>query len=122
MFTTLNIKNKFIYILRAAKTNFYKNKFNKVSYSPKLTWKVIKEVVDSKNHDSDKIKSVKNDGDIIYTNENPCKVANLFNSFFTNIGENNASNIITNFYCVENLTNELFDSYFNEIINESEVF
>lgn len=30
-------KNKFTYILRAAKSNFYKIKFNKVSYSPKLT-------------------------------------------------------------------------------------
>jgi len=53
-------KNKLTFIIRAAKIN-YKNKFKEVSSSPKLTWKVIKEVLDKNNNKNDDIKVIKLD-------------------------------------------------------------
>lgn len=44
----IKYKNNFTKILRTAKINFYKKKFNDISYSPKLTWKMIKEITKKK--------------------------------------------------------------------------
>jgi len=40
----IKYKNNFTNILRTAKINFYKKNVNDISYSPKLTWKMIKEI------------------------------------------------------------------------------
>lgn len=52
-------KNKFTTILRAAKNTYFKNKFNKVPYSPKLTWKVINEITGKHISNKEDISHVK---------------------------------------------------------------
>lgn len=44
----IKYKNNFTKILRTAKINFYKKKCNDISYRPKLTWKMIKEITTTK--------------------------------------------------------------------------
>lgn len=54
-------KNKLTTIIRAAKINYYKNKFQEVSFSPKLTWKVINEILDKNDNKNDDVKVIKFD-------------------------------------------------------------
>lgn len=79
-------KNKFTTILRAAKNTYFKNKFNEVSYSPKLTWKVINETTGKHIFNKEDISHVKVNHKVINTCDDPYMVSNTFNSYFTNLG------------------------------------
>jgi len=72
-----------------------------LSNSQNLTWKVIKEVVDSKKHINDKINTIKDGYNIIDNSENPIKTSNLFNTFVTSIGKNLPNNITSSFDCIK---------------------
>ena len=115
-------KNKFTTILRAAKTNYFKYKFNKLSSSPKHTWKVINEITDRKNTRNDDIKKIKINDRTINTCDNPKLVSNTFNNFFTNLGKNLSNNIEkSNMTYKEDVFAVSFNQFFTEIICESEV-
>jgi len=75
-------KNIFTSILRITKNNFYKKNFNDISYSPKLTWKLITELTLSKNKNSDNIKSLIHKNEHIIPSEDPVRASNVFNTFF----------------------------------------
>lgn len=70
-------KNKLTTIIRAAKINYYKNKLKELSFSPKLTWEVIKDVLDSNNNNDDDIKVIKLDDITIGVNNGPLNIANI---------------------------------------------
>jgi len=115
-------KNIFTSILRITKNNFYKKKFNDISYSPKLTWKLITELTLSKNKNSNHIKSLMHNNEHIIPSEDPVRASNVFNMFFTNIGINLANKIKnSNQHFVETNTDVDFDMYFNEEINKPEI-
>lgn len=48
-------KNNFTKILRGVKIKFYKKKFADASFSPTLTWKIIKEILEKKKTLNDEI-------------------------------------------------------------------
>jgi len=111
-------KNKLTTIIRAAKINYYKNKFQEVSFNPKLTWKVINEIL-NKNDDA---KVIKLDDKTFDVKNEPLNIAIIFNNFFINIGNCLACNIEESTYNFEeNITPISFNSKFNENIKESDV-
>ncbi|XP_060845463.1 uncharacterized protein LOC132925050 [Rhopalosiphum padi] len=108
-------KNKLTTIIRAAKVNYYKNKFQEVSSNPKLTWKLINEILDKNNNKNDDVEVVKLD------DVKKLKIANIFNNFFINIGNSLACNIEESYKFEENITPISYNSTFNENIKESDV-
>jgi len=64
-------KNKFTTVLRAAKNTYFKNKFNKGSYSTKLTWKVINEITGKNISNKEDISHVKVNNKVINTCDDP---------------------------------------------------
>jgi len=115
-------KNKLTSIIRAAKINYYKNKFQEFSFSPKLTWKVINEILDNNNNKNDDVKVIKIDDYTLDVKNEPLNIANIFNNFFINIGNSLACNIEeSTFKFEENITPISFNSTFNENIKESDV-
>lgn len=117
----IKYKNNFTNILRTAKINFCKKKFNEISYSQKLTWKMIKEITIKKINEY-KIELTRDNNENIYSSKDPIKVSNLFNNFFTNIGSNLANKIKqSNLNCDEKNTSESFDVYFKELINDHKI-
>jgi len=118
----IKYRNIFTRVLRATKNNFYKKKFTNVLYSPKLTWELIKEDTLSKNIKVDAIKTLIHNNEHIIPSEDPMRVSNLFNVFFTNIGSNLASKIIkSNLVYDEPSTNASFNMIFEEKINMHEI-
>jgi len=66
--------------------NFIKKKYEDVSYRPKLTWRVIREMLDrNKKSVKDEIKAIKINNNIVQTNTNQNRVANVFNDFFISV-------------------------------------
>jgi len=117
----IKYKNNFTNILRTAKINFYKKKFNEISYSPKLTRKMTKEITIKKRNE-DKIELIRYNNENIYSSKDPMRVSNVFDKFFTNIGSNLANKIKqSNLNYNEINTSESFDMYFKEIINDHEI-
>lgn len=55
-YTKKKYKNAFTNILRLAKIQFYEEKFRKVSYNPKLTWKLVNEITGGNLQNHNKIK------------------------------------------------------------------
>lgn len=51
-------KNTFTNLLRLAKIKFYENKFRKVSYNPKLTWKLVNEITGCNSKNNESIKTI----------------------------------------------------------------
>jgi len=78
----INYKNKFTNILRLTKINFFKTKFKNVASSPKLTWKLIKEITNTEVNSSNEIKSILIDNKVINALDEPHAISNFFNSFF----------------------------------------
>jgi len=74
--------------LRLAKIKFYEEKFRKVLYNPKLTWKLINKITGSNPKNNDKIKTVIVNDIILNVDDNPKEVSNMFNNYFSNVGKN----------------------------------
>lgn len=75
----IKYKNNFTKILRKAKINFYKKKFNEISYSPKLTWKMMKEITISKKRSK---QFYTHNNENISSSRDPTKVSKVFYKFF----------------------------------------
>lgn len=117
-------KNTFTKILRLTKLNFYQNKINSVSSNPKLTLKLINEKT-NKNFDKAKeINSIQINKQILYATDEPQKIANIFNTFFVDIGSKLAENNIVEVNPIEEviqLNGNSYDNIFNEKITETEI-
>lgn len=110
-------RNQFSKIIRLAKNKHYINEFKEVSYSPKLTFKLINNVANTncKIKNDEEIHSILFDNESINTSVNPIKVSNIFNKYFTTIGSNLGGLINKpNFHFDEPNTIESFDTFFNK--------
>ncbi len=76
-----------------AKQAYFKNSFNDSKDNPKKTWKIINELT-SKNRKSPHIGEVDLNGDLI---NDPSKIADAFNDYFSNIGPDLADKINLNY-------------------------
>ena len=85
----ISYKNTLTKLLRSAKRTYFSKRLESCKNDMKNTWKVIKEAMNSTNNKStiDKIKS--NDTLI----DDPVSISNIFNSYFSQIGNNLASKI-----------------------------
>jgi hypothetical protein len=95
-----------------------------ISYSPKLTFKLINDVAST----NCKIKNDEEKHSIFFSNENinssvnPIRVSNIFNKYFTTIGSNLGGLINkSNFHHDEPNTTESFDTIFNKKVSVDEV-
>lgn len=119
----INYKNNFTNILRLTKIKFFKTKFKNVILSPKLTWKLIKEITNTEVNSWKEIKSILINNRVINALDKPHAVSSFFNIFFTEIGKNTLENN-TNFKNNElkdNISDLSFDDIFSSTITESEV-
>lgn len=92
----VNYRNKLNSLLKDVKQNYYKDQIKKCGNNPKRLWKVINEISGKKsNKDSFPINKF-TDNQEGYPNEDSHKqVANDFNEYFANVGNNLASKIIS---------------------------
>ena len=81
-------RNKITSLIRKAKVNYYNRIFTKNMGNIKTCWKLINKIC--KDTHSREIKKLVHNGASI---ENPADIAELFNSYFTNIASNLASNL-----------------------------
>lgn len=82
-------KNLLRQSIRLAKKNYYSNLFIRYKHDVKKTWSVIKETLNRGNHTALPQFFLHN-GKIL---KDQCEIANSFNSYFINIGNNLAENI-----------------------------
>ena len=87
-------RNKLTSIIRLSRNLYYSNKIDMNKTSNHSIWQIVKDMIGSKNNTP---KSFFKDGQEI---NNPVKIANMFNSYFNDIGPNLASkfNIDQNSY------------------------
>lgn len=119
----INYKNNFTNILRLTKKKNFKTKFKNIILSPKLTWKWIKEIINTEVNSWKEIKSILINNRVINALDEPHAVSNLFNIFFTEIGKNTLENN-TNFKNNElkdNISDLSFVDIFSSTITESEI-
>ena len=84
-------RNKFNKIKKAGKKNYYCEKFNNLKGNLKLSWKLIKEII-NKNKCRSEINSHFKDNEKSISDS----VANKFNEYFVNVGPNLANKIPEN--------------------------
>ena len=82
-------KNTLTKILRAEKKNYYAIQLEQYKHNIKNTWKIIKQAMNITKKKSNIKKLRVNNRNI----ENPVEIADVFNSYFSSIGENLAKNI-----------------------------
>ena len=83
-------KNKLNHLIRIAKRSYYDRKFDSAKNDLKLTWKLLKEVINKRKSKSLLPSSFKAEGRSI---TDPTEIANRFCKYFTNIGPRLASAI-----------------------------
>jgi len=109
-------------LIKEAKINFYRSKFNTLSYNPKATWKLIKKITNNFSINKDNIEYLKIDDKIVNVQNEPILACNAFNDLFSTIGLklskkfNNIENTEIQF-----LFNNNFDIVFNQPLNKTEV-
>lgn len=96
-------------LIREAKIDYYKRKFDEYKQDIKKTWKTISEVLCKSSKKSNPINEIKINGNLITNSQDIC---NGFNNFFTNIGPNLASSIKPK----ENIQ---YSSYLKKVISSS---
>ena len=74
-------KNNFTNSVRLAKIKYYEQKFKNVSSNPKLTWKLINEVISDKRRSKDKIIKLKHNEIELNVKKDPIIASNMFNNF-----------------------------------------
>ena len=82
-------KNILTNIIRVEKKNYFVTRLELCKNDMKNTWKIIKEAMNL-NNDKSKIDKIKSNDVII---EDPTNIANIFNTYFSSIGDNLSSNI-----------------------------
>jgi len=82
-------RNKLTAILRKAEKNYYAAKLENVKDNLAKTWKILNSIISRTTRVDTVIEIVSNDQHI----NDPCVIANQFNSFFANVGPNLAKNI-----------------------------
>lgn len=80
--------------MRLAKIENYKNKFIKVSYNHKFTWKLVNEITGGKSKSNDTIKTMTMKDKIFNINGNREEASNVFNNYLTDVGKNLAIKFI----------------------------
>ena len=89
--TYKTFKNKFTYIIRIAKKNYFKEKFDMHRNNGEKTWETISEILKNKN------KKTTVTDTFITSNGVPCTdstdIANNFNIYFTTVGNTLAANL-----------------------------
>ena len=89
--TYKTFKNKLTHIIRIAKKNYFKEKFDMYRNNGKKTWETISEILKNKN------KKTKVTDTFITSNGVPCTdntdIANNFNIYFTTVGNTLAANL-----------------------------
>ena len=89
--TYKTFKNKLTHIIRIAKKNYFKEKFDMHRNNGKKTWETISEILKNKN------KKTKVTDTFITSNGVPCTdntdIANNFNIYFTTVGNTLAANL-----------------------------
>ena len=89
--TYKTFKNKLTHIIRIAKKNYFKEKFDMHRNNGKKTWETISEILKNKN------KKTKVTDTFITSNGVPCTdntdIANNFNKYFTTVGNTLAANL-----------------------------
>ena len=83
-------KNKLNHLIRIAKRSYNDRKFDSAKNDLKLTWKLLKEVINKRKSKSPLPSSFKAEGRSI---TDPTEIANRFCKYFTNIGPRLASAI-----------------------------
>lgn len=86
-------RNNLTYLIKKTKENYYGQKLNEAGTDNKLIWNVIKDVLGKKKHTYNKIGKIMDDKNIINTDKEPIKCANLFNNYFSTVGVKLAKNI-----------------------------
>lgn len=82
-------KNKLTQLIKATKTNYYKEQIERNKNSSKTLWNVVKKFT-NKNLVNTEIKEIKVDNELITDKK---QIANAFNNYFAKIGEKMASSI-----------------------------
>ena len=82
-------KNILTNIIRVEKKNYFVTRLELCKNDMKNTWKIIKEAMNL-NNDKSKIDKIKSNDVII---EDPTNIADIFNTYFSSIGDNLSSNI-----------------------------
>lgn len=85
-------KNTFTKFLRLAKVKFYENKYEKVSFSPKSTWKLVNNIT---SHNSIN-KAILVNNNLLNMDDNPKEASNEFNNYFIDVGKNFAKKFTKN--------------------------
>lgn len=75
-------KNTFTKLLKLAKNRIYENKFKKVSYNPKLTWKLVDEITSDNSKNNDTIKTILVNDKMLNIKDNLLEAPNVFNNYF----------------------------------------
>jgi len=117
-------KNTFTKILRLTKINFYQNKINSIASNLKLTWKLINEITNKNVDKSKEINSILINKQKLNATVEPQKIANIFNTFFVDIGSKLAENNIVEDNPTEEVVSLNGNSYkniFNEKITETDI-
>jgi len=111
-------KNTFTKLLRLAKIKFYEEKFRKVSYNLKLTWKLINKITGSNPKNNDRFKTVVVNDIIFNIDDNPKELSNMFNNYFSNVGKNLAKKFKKTQNLVLNKSNDNILCSFEKIFLE----
>lgn len=116
-------KNKLTYCIKKNKEDYFKNKILSADNNNKQIWKTVNLAMDNTKK-TQNIKYIEHENKIIDANIQPKQCANIFNSFFANVGKNLAKNINKPFnpktQTIENVQNQNYLSKF-ETTSESEI-
>ena len=82
-------KNTLTKILRLEKRKYYSNQFELYKHDIKNTWKVLKQAMNISKKKSN-ISKIRFENQVV---DKPHDIANIFNTYFSTIGENLARNI-----------------------------
>lgn len=111
-------RNKINSLIKNTKNNYYKQQLDKYTTDPKNTWKVIYELTDRTSNGKNNISHIKLNDKIITDDQ---EKANLFNSFFTNIGHDIASKISTDKEPLSGNSNRYTPSMFLHPVHDTSI-
>jgi hypothetical protein len=86
-------RNYLTSLIRKTKNDFYSRKIADAGNNCKKVWDTINSAL-SKPAKSGKVREIEHDNRIVCADQNPREVANIFNTFFANVGKDLASKIV----------------------------
>jgi hypothetical protein len=87
-------KKKLFYLLKNTKNRYYQEKLETTNNDSKRVWSVINEIIDKKVKKPNIINTINQNNTKICCKNNPCDAANIFNSYFANVGKDLANIIL----------------------------